>query len=566
MNRKWKILNELKTQPIRQAQGKHSKLKTEEIISILLENRGIKSEKERKEFINPKLENVSLKSTGIDPVSVRKTIRRISTAVKKGEKIIIYGDYDVDGICGTAILWETLFAFYKNVMPYIPHRIEEGYGLSIRGIENIIRTEKNIGLITTVDNGIVANEAVDFANKNGIDVIITDHHVKSKKIPKAHAIVHTTKLCGAGVAYLLSKEFTKVQNSLRRISGQAEFRTQSFLELVALATVADLVPLIGANRALVKFGMESLKKTQRPGLLALFDEAQIRKEEIDVYKIGHIIAPRLNATGRIAHAMDSLRLLCTRDLSRARSLATQLSQTNRARQILTEESILYANSITEVSGRIIFVHDKSYNQGIIGLVASGLVEKHYKPSIVVAVGEKISKGSARSVKGFNIIEFLRTFSAYLIDAGGHPMAAGFTIESSRIEEFRTALFEASAKLISDQLLERILKIDCELDFEQINLALLDSMQALAPFGMANPEPLFASRKVKVESTRFVGQENKHLKLTLSQNGRLFGGIFFNWGESGLKVGENIDVAYSFEKDTWNGNERIQLKIKDVRGN
>ncbi len=533
-----------------------------EIVDVLLSNRGIKNKKEREEFLNSKLEDVSLKSTGIDPASVRKTIRRISAAIKNNEKIIIYGDYDVDGICGTAILWETLFAFYKNVMPYIPRRVEEGYGLSVRGIENIISQPKagpplaeNVKLIITVDNGIVANEAVEFASKNGIDVIITDHHVKSKKIPRAHSIVHTTKLCGAGVAYLLAKEIARIHNS--------EFIIYNSLELVVLATVSDLVPLVGANRSFVKFGIESLQKTKRPGLLALFAEAQIRKEEIDVYKIGHIIAPRLNASGRIAHAMDSLRLLCTRDSNRAKNLALELSETNKTRQILTEESTLYADSVTEVSEKIIFAHDAKYNQGVIGLVASRLVEKHYKPSIVIAVGEKISKGSARSIKGFNIIEFLRTFSSHLIDAGGHPMAAGFTMESSRIKEFKTALLEASAKLISGELLERVLKIDLEVSFIQVNPDLYSAIQKLAPFGMGNPDPLFISKKVRVETIRLVGRENKHVKLALSQKGKVFDGIFFGGGEQGLKAGDGVNIAYTIEQDSWNGRERIQLKIKDI---
>src|SRR3989344_2185937 len=292
---KWEILHEEKKD--------EEALTNEKIIEILLSNRGIKTKKEKEDYLSPKLENVTLETVGIKKTSVKKTIDRIKQAAGKNEKIVIYGDYDVDGICGTAILWESIYSFYKNVIPYIPHRVDEGYGLSIRGIDNILELHPDTKLIITVDNGIVAQGPVSYAQEKSIHVIITDHHVAGDKLPKAFAIVHTTKICGSAVAYLLAKEFTIFNSQFSNKSKipNTEKIQDNHLELVVLATIADLVPLVEENRVFVKSGIESLRKTKRPGLLALFEEAGIKREEIDAYKIGHIIAPRLNAAGRIKH-------------------------------------------------------------------------------------------------------------------------------------------------------------------------------------------------------------------------------------------------------------------------
>ncbi len=583
---KWNVLTR------RTTQKKETQNNTEEILDILMKNRGIKTKEEREEFLNPKLESVRIKSVGIDEKEVKKTLNRIKKAIEQNEKIIIYGDYDVDGICGTAILWETIYSFYKNVEPYIPHRVDEGYGLSIKGIENlkfkILNSKEKIGLIITVDNGIVADKAIDFANENGIDVVITDHHVRSKIDPKAYSIVHTTNLCGTGVAYLLSKELLSVFSGQLSESSQPvisesvskqtnrklenhnlktenrELITDTHLELVALATVADLVPLVGPNRTLLKFGLQKLRQTQRPGLIALFSEAKIKKEEIDTYHIGHIIAPRLNASGRITHALDSLRLICTKNASRAKEIAQNLGEVNRTRQNFTLDSTTHADTAVVLTEKIIFVSDASYEEGIIGLVASRLVEKHYKPAIAVSIGGEFSKGSARSVKGFNIIEFLRTFESHMVNAGGHPMAAGFTIETAKLETFKLALIESSRTAILDKYLERVLSIDLELSFNELNLELINEMNKIAPFGMGNGQPQFVSKKVKIDNLKPVGRDQKHLKLALSQNGKKFDAIFFNGVGSGIKEKDEINVVYNPEVNFWNGNTSLQLKIKDVK--
>ncbi len=503
----------------------------------------------------------------------------------------MFGDYDVDGITGAAILWETLHALGAKVMPYIPHRIEEGYGLSVKGIQNIMEGIPPIltvgrddggGLIITVDNGIVASEAVAFANKQAIDVIITDHHTIGDTLPDAHAIVHTTKLCGAGVAYLLSKEIThpgppftgrETTADSSPDKGRLGGVLDTYLELAALGTVADMVPLQGANRTIVKYGLEKLAKTKRHGLLALFRQAKLEKDTYGVYDIGFVIAPRLNAAGRIESAMDSLRLLCTKDPNRATALAEKLELTNRERQLIMRAAAEHAKLGVRGKGlgdrKLLFVADESYPQGVIGLVAGKLVEEFYRPSIVVSIGEQYSKASVRSVSGFNVIEFLRNSSDLFVNIGGHPMAAGFTIETEKIKMLQEKLEGLAVQALSDDLLMRTLKIDCELPLSFITQELYKSIQQLAPFGMGNPEPTFVSRRVIVESLKVLGAEGKHLKMQFTVRSSQFtviDAIGFGFGEfaSQIKKGDAIDVVYTIDENTWNGNTKLQLKIKDIQ--
>jgi len=602
--KKWKTLNKNQKSILRQAQDKSQKLGNEDIIKILLENRGLKTKKEIDEFLNPKLEHATIGSVGIDKRQLRKAISRIQKAIKDKEKIVVFGDYDVDGICGTAILWETLNSLGARAMPYIPHRVEEGYGLSVKGIQNVIlnsfqdlkhdskkmlkqvQHDNKKRLIITVDNGIVANKAVEFANKEGIDVIITDHHVPSKKLPKAYAIVHTTKLCGAGVAWMLScvilNEVKNLRDPSSRQVGTQDDKgvNKNHLELVALATIADLVTLVGANRTFVKFGLERLKRTKRLGLLELFKEAGLDQSKIGVYEIGHIIAPRLNAMGRLDYAMDSLRLLCTNNRERAENLAQVLGSTNRERQTLTIETVEHAreNLKSQISNlkstsaklkSLLFIAHASYQQGVIGLVAGKLVEEFYRPAIVVAKGEKYSKASARSISGFNIIEFIRGASELLIDAGGHPMAAGFTVETAKLTLLQKTLEDKALELLDEEKLTRTVRIDCELPLSTVDSKLYQDIQELAPFGMGNPEPVFVSREVVIEDVRVVGSDGKHLKLKVkSQKSKVksFDAIAFGMGERAneFHIGDKVDAVYTIDEDRWNGTKKLQLKIKDIR--
>jgi len=529
--------------------------KAKDLVSILLENRGIKTMKARKSFLHPNLAQVSTQAVKINKLQLKKALARIKKAIKNKEKIIVFGDYDVDGICGTAILWETLNALDADVMPYIPSRFEEGYGLSETGINNLTTKYDNCALIITVDNGIVANDAVNFAKKNKIDVIITDHHVPTKKLPNALAVVHTTLLCGTGVAWLLSQKLKE--------------NNDNHLELVALATIADLVPLTGANRILVYYGLHKLRETKRVGLLALINKAGIVKEEIGTYEIGHMLAPRLNAMGRLASAMDSLRLICTSDKKRAENLAELLNQTNLERQQFTQEALSHAKNKVEKEGlkSLIFIADESYQQGIVGLVAGRMVEEFYLPSIIISKGKTHSKASARSIRGFNIVEFLRSASDLLVDIGGHPMAAGFTVETDKIELLEKRLYESARKLLSKGTLERVLRIDCEIDPAAINYETYSLVQTLAPFGMANPEPTFLTKKLTVADIRAVGKEGKHLKIRLraKNSGVMINSIAFGMGDKNeLKIGDNVDVVYTLESNNWGDNKNIELKIKDLR--
>ncbi len=548
--KKWVILNKSKISHLK------SQKSIDKILDILLKNRGIKTKKEVDGFLSPKLETVTIKNVEINPKDLDKTLKRIKIAIEEKQQIIVFGDYDVDGISGAAILWETLNSLGAKVLPYIPNRIEEGYGISLSSISNLKSQISNIKLIITVDNGIVANEAVDFANKNGIDVIITDHHVPSKLLPNAYSIIHTTKLCGAGVAYLLAQNIKYSKDD-------------DHLELVALATIADLVPLTYANRTLVKFGLEKLKNTQRLGLISLFKEAGIDKDKIGVYEVGHIIAPRLNAMGRLESAMDSLRLICTTSGKRALELARKLSSTNLERQKFTQEAIMHASAAVnkrQLTKNIIFIAHENYQQGIIGLVAGKLVEQYYLPSIVVSKGKQYSKASARSISGLNIIEFIRSASDLLVDAGGHPMAAGFTVETIKLAKLQERFEDMALIKVTKQMLSRTLRIDCELPAEYITLDFYNLLLKLSPFGMANPIPVFVTKKMAVDDFRTIGQDNRHLKLKLKSKDKVFEAIGFGMGEkaSKIKTGKLVDIVYTIDENVWNDKKSLQLKIKDIK--
>lgn len=539
-----------------------------DVLAILLKNRNIDKSKE-KTFFHPDLKEVTLENVNIDSKEVQKAHKRIAKAIENKEQIVVYGDYDVDGITGAAILWETLNDLDAKVTPYIPNRVEEGYGLSIAGITNLTLEVKDIKLIITVDNGIVANDAVDFANKEGIDVIITDHHLphidEKHTNPKAHSIVHTTKLCGAGVAWVFSK-------SLRsHFEKDNEVLDNSHLELATLGTIADLVSLQDANRTLVYYGLKEIQKTKRPGIRALCQEAGISPDTIGVYEIGFMLSPRLNASGRLDSAMDSLRLLCTVDQKRAYDLAGKLGLTNKERQRVMFEAAQHASS--EVRSRktitkLLIVSHESYREGVIGLVAGKLVEEYYRPAIVISKGKTISKGSVRSISGFDIITFLRSSSEFFINVGGHPMAAGFTIETQKIEEFKSALEELAEKAILDELLSKTLTIDCALPFSFITPELYLQVQTLAPFGMGNSQPVFISKGITIRDTRLLGKEKKHLRFILQDetSGKLFEAIAFGMGAlSGeLQPDDIVDVVYTLDENTWNGNTKLQLKIKYVK--
>ncbi len=550
-----------------------------EIIDTLLESRGIKTDKDKREFLNPREPSkFSLKEFGINKSLLDKAIKRIAHAIKNKEKIIVYGDYDADGICATAILWECLYALTLNVVPHIPDRFTEGYGLNAVSVKNLktshfakaTRDKQNSkGLIITVDNGIVANKAIDKANELGIDVIVTDHHQKGKKIPKAYSIIHTDKLSGSGISWVLAKEIGKKF----KISN-LKFKINNSLELASIGTIADQLPLNGINRSFAKHGLDLLNKTTRVGLLALFKESGMVKDSIQnppkigTYEVNYIIAPRINAMGRMEHAIDSLRLLCTKNKVKAQELAKFLGKTNLERQKIVDEVVFHARSTIEKrvwKGAIVLAH-KDYHEGVIGLAASKLVEEYYRPVVIFSKGKSISKASARSISGFNIIESIRKLDIFIVNGGGDPMAAGFSIETDKIDVFTKKFDEASALLLTDEVLTKKLKIDMELEAENLDLELAEKLNLFEPFGIGNPQPVFVTSDFKVLDARIVGQTGKHLKLTLEKNGKGFSAIAFGRGENLRKIlaAKTIDIAYNVEKNEWNGSKNLQLKIKDLK--
>lgn len=532
----WKILSK----------DKFLNQETETISEILLKNRKLKNPREIRDFFNPSLEKfLSSKISGI-----KEGVKRVLDAKDMGEKVIVFSDYDADGLCACAILWETLFDLKINALPYVPDRVKEGYGLNRQAIKNL--AEDGAKLIITVDHGITAYEEVEFAKKLGVDILVTDHHEKPKKIPKPCALIHTTEICGAGVAFRFAYEIAKELNFEKEVLEK--------LQLAAIATIADLVPLIGDNRAIVKFGLEKLKRTRRAGILALLSKLNLPLGRINEKDISHILVPRLNATGRIESAIFSLRLLCTKNPIHARELAEKLFATNVTRQEMVSKAILEAKEMPYGEGPIGFLKSGHWHEGIIGLIASRMVEEAGKPMIIISQGEKFSKGSARSVESINIIETLRIFSDILTDVGGHPMAAGFTIETSNISLLQSKISQLPGLALEKE--KRVLEIECELDLAKINLKFWEELQKFAPFGVGNPEPLFATKGAFVEDLKLVGQDKTHLKMVVEGFGAIAFGQAKNIEE--LHPSQKIDLVYTIDLDTFANRKSLQLKVKDFR--
>ncbi len=530
----------------------------EEIIRAILEDRGITTPKEREAFLHPTYPaSLTASGVGVDKSDLKKAITRIQKAIKNKESVVVYADYDADGITAGAIMWETLWQLGARVMPYIPHRVDEGYGLSEKGID-AVRIQYDPSLIITVDHGITAHAQVAYAKKLGIEVIITDHHVKPDKLPHC-TIVHTTKLSGSGVSWFVAKELLAFSKLDARFS---------ILELAAVGTIADLLPLTGINRSIVKFGLEALRNTKRVGLNALIAEAGIEKLHLDTYSVSHMLGPRLNAMGRLEHAIDALRLLCTRDEAKARLLAQKLGLTNRERQQLTIDTVTHAKDLVPKKlKKLLFISHESYNPGVIGLVAGRLVEEYWRPAIVLAIGAEFAKASARSIPGFNIVEAIRTCSDLLVDVGGHPMAAGFTVETKNIEALKKRLEALAEKELDEEKLTRTLHIDAEIPLDLATQQLWLLMQSMTPFGFGNYEPVFATKQVRVTDIRIIGATRKHLKLKVrpldSQDS--WDAVAFNMAEAygKLTTEAHVDVAYAIDMNEWNGKRTLQLKVKDI---
>lgn len=508
----------------------------------LLINRGIKTEKQKEQFFNPKISNYE---KDLEIAGIGKAIKRIFKAIENDELIVVFGDYDVDGICASAILYKAITSLGAKTLPYIPHREKEGYGLSRIGLE--FAKDSGAKVLITVDNGIVAFEQARQVKEWGLDLIITDHHLSQDKLPEAFAIVHSVKMCGAAVAWCLVKDSI------------AYGLSQELLQFVAIATICDMLPLVNLGRAFVFEGLKILNHTDNPGLLALMNESSIELGEIGSYEIGHILGPRLNAIGRLDHAIDALRLLCTKDSIKARKLAKLLCEANTNRQQMTILAIEQAKSLVIKENKIHVLHSKEWSSGIIGLIAGRLTEEYFCPTIAISVGETFSKGSARSVDGINIVEVIRSCSDILIDVGGHPGAAGFSIKTEYIEIFKNRLNEYVKDLPAQ--IEKVLEIEAQVETKNLTKKLINDLERFEPFGFGNPGPIFAIRRVQISDIRTVGN-GKHLKFKADD----IDAIAFNMGEWAdiLQNGQLVDLTFILELNTYNGFEKIQLKIKDIK--
>jgi len=536
------------------------KLKPKEVIGVLASNRGVRKS-DLEEFINPlqpkKLtpEMVGLKST--DLASAVSLIK--NTGHKK--KIIIYGDYDIDGLTAAGIIWESLWKQGYNVLPYIPNR-ETGYGLKKKTIESLIKKHPDLELLITVDNGIVAEEEVKFAQKHGLKVIVTDHHLQGESLPSAEAIIHTTEVAGCAVAWFLAREFD-----------------YQLTDLTALGTIGDLLPVIGPNRSFIKYGLEKMAKTRRPGVKMLKKISGIPFDEpLEPWQVSFILGPRLNAAGRIADPMLSLQLLCTNSQKRALKLAKELDSLNRQRQDMMSFSVSLAEEISLKKNGLILTASPDFHPGIIGLIAGKLSEKYSKPVIAVSQGDTVCKGSARSVPGVDIVGLIRQTKDILIDVGGHPMAAGFSVKTEKLAELFTRLHTVAGDLISEDDLIAEKEYDFEIDFSLINKPFYKLTEKLSPFGVGNPRPTFLLSQARVVNTQLIGNDKSHLKLWLddpetpkierisaSAKLDLAEAIGFGWGDWGpkLSAGDTVNLIFSFNLNQWNGKETLQLKIKDL---
>lgn len=519
---------------------------TQELVEQLLENREIETEKEKEDFFQPNIEDYE-KELNLDGIKIAK--QRIFQAIEKEELIVVFGDYDVDGLCATAVLYNGLAFLKAKVLPYIPHREKEGYGLSEEGIKQI--KEKGASLVITVDNGIVAIEQAKLIKQLGIDLIITDHHIPLEdQLPEALAIVHSTNLSGAGVAWCLIKELV------------SEELSSDLLDLVSLATLCDLIPLTGVNRALVKAGLEKLNTTKRVGLLELIFQAGLEKGKIGAYEVGHVLGPRLNAIGRLEHSIDALRLLCTKEREKAQVLAKLLCDTNDQKKKMALQAILEAKEMVPADvhkKNLLYLYSEKWVPGIIGLVAGKVCEEYKLPVVAISKGEIYSKGSARSVNGLNIVEAIRQCSDVLLDVGGHPGAAGFTLETAKIEIFEKRLESVMENALIDKTSE--LKIEALIPIEKINREWVSELDKFEPFGVGNLKPVFASLNMPIFCISTVGN-GQHLKFKV-------GGveaIAFSFGSmsENLHERQTVDLAYYLEINRFNGNEKLQLKILDIR--
>ncbi len=550
-----------------------------DILEWLLTSRGIK---DKDIFFNPTVNQIHSPLLLND---IKEAVETIDKAIKDKKKIFIHGDFDVDGITATSIMWDFLYRKLKaNVTPYIPSRFDEGYGLSEDSINNII--DEGGELIITVDCGVKDIDLVaKYADK--IDFIITDHHTiipseqslefDDGKIigdylvsKSAKAVVHQKlgnypfhDICGACISW-------KVCCGINETLNLGIDMTQ-YLDLVALGTVCDVMPLIDENRAIVKLGIEQLRKTTNKGLISLMQLSAVNIEKADTYHIGYLIGPRLNAAGRISSAIDAVRLLSTTSETNAHVLAAKLDRLNQERQELTKQYLEIAEEQikSQLNNKILFAYGDNWPEGIVGLIAGKLQQKYGRPVLVASKNHEIIKGSARSGDIVNISTLLKEASEYLVRFGGHAGAAGFTVKQENLENLQNFIREYADKNITDDDLIPKLLIDALLSPEAMSMRLAEDLAKLAPFGTRNEKPLLAMSNLQISDLRPIGKTNEHAKLLLTNNGKLhFEALGFGKYSTLLtqkQKGANIDIAGNIDIDEWNGNRKLVFKISQTKG-
>ncbi|NMA62917.1 MAG: single-stranded-DNA-specific exonuclease RecJ [Syntrophomonadaceae bacterium] len=543
-----------------------SELGISPVVAEVLYHRGIVGVGEARQFLWGSLSDLS------DPFSIpgmEAAVERLEQAYREGEKVLIYGDYDVDGICSIAVLKECFEYLRINHDYYIPSRFAEGYGLNSAAVEKA--SQQGYQLIVTVDCGITSGEEVELASSLGVDVIVTDHHQPGDQIPAARAVVNPRlgaeescrDLAGVGVAFKLVMALEQRLTSGLDVIG--------YLDLVALATVADVVPLQGENRILVKEGLEWLGRTRRPGLQALLEQNRLDGLRLNSWHIGFVLAPRLNAAGRMGEASAAVRLVTTRDAGEAEELARFLDEQNRRRQKMEAEVLKLARqevaaTVDLARDKIILVGGEGWHPGVVGIVASRISETYRRPAILVSWEEEIGKGSGRGVPGFDLYQMLCECGDLMLKFGGHPQAAGLTVERSHFEDLKRELNRAAQKQIGETKPGPVLRIDAEVGVDTISSELVQDLQMLEPYGEGNPRPDLVLRQGQVVSPTLVGKKSEHFKFWVEKSGTRLEAIGFGMAEfSRLEYSAHyVDLVFYPVLNTYGGDTRVVLRVRDLK--
>ena len=542
------------------------------LIVQILYNRGVSDPEEADAFLN----GVGRFSDPFRMLGVRRAVDRIRDALRGGERIVVYGDFDADGVTATALLVQALTALGGEAVPYIPHRVDEGYGLNCDALDKVAAAGARV--VITVDCGIRSPEEVAYGKDLGLDMIVTDHHSIGPVLPPALAVINPKQpgdpypfkdLAGVGIAFKLAQALLIAEQREPLGRSAVGLEERDLLDLVALGTVADLAPLIGENRALVQRGLVELNRPRRPGIQAMLVDAGIEPGRVDATAIGFVLGPRINAAGRLDTAQHSYDLLTAPDILAAKGLAERLSQLNRERQDRTRYLVDRAREQIDALGPgrdLYLIVDPKFEPGIVGLVAGRLTEELYRPALVAEQGEDVTHGSARSIPEFNITAALDECRDLLVRHGGHAAAAGFTVRNENLPALRAQLEAIAARELAGQDLQPSLGIDAVVQLSDLDWAVQEKLAQLEPCGYANPQPVLASLGVGLTVQRQVGTDRRHLKLTVvdPRTGQAWDAIAFRQGDWFGHLPPRIDLAYTLEVNEFKGERSLQLNVKDIR--